>query len=82
MTVDKRGNMLRNFDAIKTLEDARDALVGAKVIEVGDKKIILETLVGERFSLTMVAEPIPIKVGNMSFSASSDKINLKFAKEE
>lgn len=59
---------MRDFTAIKTMEDAAEVMVGARVLEFTPGRIVLESLAGERFSVTMTVQPVQVAMGPQNLS--------------
>jgi len=60
---------MRDFTDIKTMDDAAEVMVGARVLEFTAGRIVCESLAGERFSVTMTVQPVQVTMGpqNISF---------------
>ena len=60
--------MARDFTAIRTPAEAKEALVGSKVVSFEGGKITFETPMGERFAFFAKIDPVQIVVGGQTIS--------------
>jgi hypothetical protein len=57
--------MTRDFSQIQTMDEAAEAIIGAKCIDFNDTVFTFESIVGERFTVQVTPEKIQVGIGQV-----------------